>query len=303
MKFGVCIPNYGETFSVDGMRTAAVEAERMGYDSLWTTDHILMPQHSGTPYETVLDSITSLAYLAAHTTVVRLGISSLILAMRNPVVAIKQLATVDQLSRGRLMLATSAGWNEPEFAHLGADFHVRGKRLDESIRLIRKLWAAEATVDFQGKILPHRISQGIFQPKPVQKHLTIWIAGASEAAMRRAIELGDAWHPNVSPLDTFKPLVERFKALPGGKEKRICVRIALNTKVEDPILIGPQGDHRLILSKSMAENEKTISELTKLGVSQMLVTPSPTGTTPVTDQVASLRSIAENFIRNSTYIA
>jgi len=303
MKFGVCIPNYGETFSVDGMRTVAVEAERMGYDSLWTTDHILMPQHSGTPYETVLDSITSLVYLAAHTTVVRLGISSLILAMRNPVVAIKQLATVDQLSRGRLMLATSAGWNEPEFAHLGADFHVRGKRLDESIRLIRKLWAAEATVDFQGEILPHRISQGIFQPKPVQKHLTIWIAGASEAAMRRAIELGDAWHPNVSPLDTFKPLVERFKALPGGKEKPICVRIALNTKVEDPILIGPQGDHRLILSKSMAENEKTISELTKLGVSQMLVTPSPTGTTPVTDQVASLRSIAENFIRNSAYIA
>ena len=303
MKFGVCIPNYGETFSVDGMRTVAVEAERMGYDSLWTTDHILMPQHSGTPYETVLDSITSLAYLAAHTTVVRLGISSLILAMRNPVVAIKQLATVDQLSRGRLMLATSAGWNEPEFAHLGADFHVRGKRLDESIRLIRKLWAAEATVDFQGEILQHRISQGIFQPKPVQKHLTIWIAGASEAAMRRAIELGDAWHPNVSPLDTFKPLVERFKALPGGKEKPICVRIALNTKVEDPILIGPQGDHRLILSKSMAENEKTISELTKLGVSQMLVTPSPTGTTPVTDQVASLRSIAENFIRNSAYIA
>ena len=303
MKFGVCIPNYGETFSVDGMRTVAVEAERMGYDSLWTTDHILMPQHSGTPYETVLDSITSLAYLAAHTTVVKLGISSLILAMRNPVIAIKQLATVDQLSRGRLMLATSAGWNELEFAHLGADFHIRGKRLDESIRLIRKLWTAEANVDFEAKVLPNKIGQAIFQPKPIQKHLTIWIAGASEAAMKRAIELGDAWHPNVSPLDTFKPLVERFKALPGGKQKPICVRIALNTKVEDPILIGPQGDRRLVLSKNMTENQKTISELAKLGVSHMLLTPSPTGTTPVTDQVASLRSISEHFIRNSAYIA
>ncbi|HXZ90151.1 MAG TPA: TIGR03619 family F420-dependent LLM class oxidoreductase [Candidatus Dormibacteraeota bacterium] len=303
MKFGVCIPNYGETFSVDGMRTVAVEAERMGYDSLWTTDHILMPQHSGTPYETVLDSITSLAYLAAHTTVVKLGISSLILAMRNPVIAIKQLATVDQLSRGRLMLATSAGWNELEFAHLGADFHIRGKRLDESIRLIRKLWTAEANVDFEAKVLPNKIGQAIFQPKPIQKHLTIWIAGASEAAMKRAIELGDAWHPNVSPLDTFKPLVERFKALPGGNKKPICVRIALNTKVEDPILIGPQGDRRLVLSKNMTENQKTISELAKLGVSHMLLTPSPTGTTPVTDQVASLRSISEHFIRNSAYIA
>ena len=303
MKFGVCIPNYGETFSVDGMRTVAIEAERMGYDSLWTTDHILMPPQSGTPYETVLDSITSLAYLAAHTSTVKLGVSSLILAMRNPVVAVKQLATVDQLSRGRLMLATSAGWNEQEFAHLGVDFHTRGKRLDESIRLLRKLWAGENPVQFQGRNLPHKIGQAVFRPNPIQKHLTIWIAGSSEAAMRRAIKLGDAWHPNVLPLDAFKPLVERFRGLPGGKEKPICVRIALNTKAEDSVFVGPQGDRRLILSKHMSENEKIVSELTKLGVSYMLVTPSPSGTTPVTDQVASLRAISENFIRKSDYIA
>ena len=303
MKFGVCIPNYGEAFSLDGMRTVAVEAEKMGYDSVWTTDHILMPPKSGTPYETVLDSITSLAYLAAHTTVVKLGVSSLILAMRNPVVAIKQLATVDILSRGRLMLATSAGWNEPEFAHLGSDFHTRGKRLDESIRLLRKLWESDAPLEFQGRLLPHKVSEAIFQPKPIQKHLTIWIAGTSEAAMRRAIKLGDAWHPNVSPLETFKPLVERFTTLPGGKDKPICARIALNTKVEDPIFVGPQGDRRQILSKNMAENEKTITQLAKLGVSHMLVTPSPSGTTTIPDQIASLRSIAENFIRKSDYIA
>jgi len=303
MKFGVCIPNYGETFSVDTMRTVAIEAERMGYDSLWTTDHLLMPQQSGTPYETILDSITSLAYLAAHTTVARLGISSLILAMRNPVVAIKQLATVDQVSGGRLMLATSAGWNEPEFSNLGADFHTRGKRLDESIGLIRRLWEAEATVDFQGQLLPQKIRLSVFQPKPIQKHLTIWIAGTSDAAMKRAIRLGDAWHPNVSPLDTFKPLVDRFRALPGGGEKPICVRIGLNTKTEDSIFVGPQGDRRLILSKNMAENTKTISGLAKLGVSYMLVTPSPSGTTRVADQVASLRSISENFVRKSDYIA
>ncbi len=303
MKFGVCIPNYGETFSVDGMRTVAIEAEKMGYESVWTTDHLLMPQQSGTPYETIIDSITTLAYLAAHTSVVKLGISSLILAMREPIAAIKQLATVDQVSRGRVMLATSAGWNEQEFANLGSDFHRRGKRLDESIEVLRRVWESERTVDFQGRILPNKITQGVFQPKPVQKHLTIWIAGASVAAMRRAIKLGDAWHPNVSPLETFKPLVESFRALPGGKEKPIAVRIGLNTKVEDPIFVGPQGDRRLILSKNMAENEKTISELTKLGISYMLVTSSPTGTTQVADQVASLRSISENFIRKSDYIA
>jgi probable F420-dependent oxidoreductase len=297
MKFGVCIPNYGETLSVDGMRTVALEAERMGYESIWTTDHILMPAQSGTPYEKILESITSLAYLAAHTSRVKFGVSSLIMAVRNPVVAIKQLATIDQISGGRLMLATSAGWMEREFAHLGSDFHTRGKRLDESIKLLRKLWSESASVEFEGKSFPYRFSNAIFEPRPIQKHLTIWIAGSSEAAMRRAIALGDAWHPNVTPLDAFKKLVAQFRSLPGGKDKPICVRIALNTKATDPIFVGPQGDRRLILSGNMSENKSVVSELEKLGVSYMLVTPSRDGRTNLADQVESLRAISGNFIR------
>lgn len=109
------------------MRTMALEAEKIGYDSVWTTDHILMPTQSGTPYEKILESITSLAYLAAHTSTVKLGISSLIMAMRNPVVVAKQLATLDEISGGRVMLATSAGWVEKEFNYLGSDFHTRKK--------------------------------------------------------------------------------------------------------------------------------------------------------------------------------
>ncbi len=303
MKFGVCIPNYGETLSVDSMRTVAVEAEKMGYESIWTTDHLLMPLKSGTPYEKILESITSLAYLAAHTTTVKLGISSLILAMRNPVVALKQLATVDQLSNGRVILATSAGWNEKEFAHLGSNFHTRGKRLDESIKLARTLWAEGATVDFQGRNIPHKITNAVFEPKPIQRHLEIWIAGASKAAMKRAISLGDAWHPNVSPLPSFKELVAEFRNLPGGMEKPISVRIPVNIKTKESIFVGPQGDHRLILSGNMPENKNTIAELQKLGVSYTLVTPSPSGTTTLADQVESLRAISENFIRKSEYIA
>ena len=299
MKFGVCIPNYGETLSVEGMRAVAVEAEKLGYESIWTTDHILMPPKSGTPYEKILESITSLAYLAAHTSRVKLGVSSLIMAMRNPVVAVKQLATIDQLSGGRIMLATSAGWVEKEFVHLGSDFHTRGKRLDESITLIRKLWSESTNIEFEGRNIPHRISNGVFEPKPIQKHLTIWIAGSSEAAMRRAIAVGDAWHPNVTPLDSFRKLVEQFRSLPGGKDKPVCVRITLNTKVKDPIFVGPQGDRRLILSGNMSENRNTVAELEKLGVSYMLVTPSPYGTTNTGDQVESLRAISKSFILRS----
>jgi probable F420-dependent oxidoreductase len=303
MRFGVCIPNYGETLSVDGMRTVAIEAEKLGYESIWTTDHLLMPTQSGTPYEKILESITSLAYLAAHTSTVKLGVSSLVMAMRNPVVAVKQLATIDQLSGGRVMLATSAGWMEKEFAHLGSDFHTRGKRLDESIKLIRKLWSESTNIEFESKSIPHRVSNGVFAPRPIQKHLTIWIAGGSEAAMRRAIAFGDAWHPNVSPLDTFTKLVTQFRSLPGGKDKPICVRIGLNTRAKESTYVGTQGDLRIILSRDMSENKNTVSELQKLGVSYILVAPSREGTTPVADQVESLRAISENFIRKSSYIA
>jgi probable F420-dependent oxidoreductase len=303
MKFGVCIPNYGETLSVDGMRTVAIEAEKMGYHSVWTTDHLLMAHESGTPYESILESITSLAYLAACTSTVKLGVSSLIVAMRNPVVAVKQLATLDQISGGRVILATSAGWNEREFAHLGSDFHTRGKRLDESIKLLRELWTKSTMVNFEGRNIPHKISNGVFQPRPIQKHLTIWIAGGSEAAMRRAIALGDAWHPNVTPLDTFRKTIEQFRNLPGGKEKPISVRIDLNTKTADSIFVGAQGDKRLILTGDMSENKRMVLELQKLGISYMLVTPSPSGATPLGEQVQSLRSISENFIRRSDYIS
>jgi probable F420-dependent oxidoreductase len=297
LKFGVCVPNYGENFSVEAMRTVAVEAERIGYESIWTTDHVLMPTESGTPYEKILESITSLAYLAAHTSTVKLGISSLILAMRNPVIVAKQLATIDQVSGGRIMLATSAGWVEEEFAHLGSDFHTRGRRIDESIKLIRKLWSQSTNIEFEGKTIPYRMSRAVFEPRPIQKDLTIWIAGNSEAAMRRAILLGDAWHPNVSPLDIFKQLVADFRKLPGGNDKPICVRIGLNTKAANSIFIGPKGDRRLMLSGNMSENMNTIAELQNLGISYVLVTPSPDGTTSLVDQLASLRAISEHFIR------
>jgi len=303
LKFGVCIPNYGETLTVDGMRTVAIEAEKLGYESIWTTDHLLMPAQSGTPYENILESITSLAYLAAHTSTVRLGVSSLIMAMRNPVVAVKQLATIDQLSGGRVMLATSAGWMEKEFANLGSDFHTRGKRLDASIKLIRKLWSESTSIEFESKKIPQRISNGVFAPTPKQKRLTIWIAGASEAAMRRAITFGDAWHPNVAPLDKFTSLVAQFRSLPGGRDKTICVRIGLNTKAKESTYVGPQGDRRIILSKDMTENKNIILQLQKLGVSHMLLASSAEGKTDVADQVESLRAISENFIRKSSYIA
>ncbi len=292
MKFGVCVPNYGESSSPKALRTVALEAERNNCDSIWTTDHVLLPRNSGTPYERVFDSITTLAYLAAITDKVELGISSLITAMRNPVVVAKQLATIDNLSKGRVMLATSGGWNEKEFAHLGSNFHNRGKRLDASIRLIRSLWKGETS--FKSRILGVEFSDAVFEPRPIQKHLTMWIGGTSKAAMKRASTLGDAWHPNVQPLDQFAKLVAEFRECsPEARTKEICVRIAINTKAEQSEYLSPQGEKRIMLSGNPAQNKQIFSRLAELGVSYLVASPSPDGKASIPNQIDAIKSLSK----------
>jgi probable F420-dependent oxidoreductase len=291
MKFGVCVPNYGESSSLEALRTVALEAERSDFDSLWTTDHILMPKNSGTPYERIFDSITTLAYLAAITGNVGLGISSLIIAMRNPVIVAKQLATIDNVSDGRLMLAIGAGWNEREFAHLGSNFHTRGKRVDASVRLIRSLWSGETS--FKSRVLGLEFSDAVFEPRPAKKHLGIWIGGTSKAAMKRAAALGDAWHPNVQPLDQFARLVSDFReSSPEARTKEICVRIGINTKAEVSEYKSPLGERRIMLSGNLAQNKQILSSLEELGVSYLVAVPSPDGKVSVANQVDAIKTLS-----------
>ena len=291
MKFGVCVPNYGESSSREALGTVAWEAERTGCDSLWTTDHILMPRNSGTPYERIFDSITTLAYLASITNRVRLGISSLIIAMRNPVVVAKQLATIDNLAGGRLMLAIGAGWNEKEFASLGSNFRNRGRRVDASIRLLRALWRGETS--FKSRVLGIDFRDAVFEPHPTQKNLSIWIGGTSKAAMKRAVTLGDAWHPNVQPLDQFTKLVADFRAVSlDARTKEICVRIAINSRAEQSEYKSPQGERRIMLSGDEAQNKKILSGLEQLGVSYIVAVPSPDGKASISNQVDAVKTLA-----------
>ena len=291
MKFGVCVPNYGESSSPEALRTIALEAERAGCDSLWATDHILMARNSGTPYERIFDSITTLAYTSGITSRVKLGISSLIVAMRNPVVVAKQLATIDNLSGGRLMLAIGTGWNEKEFVHVGSNFHNRGKRVDASIRMIRALWRGET--GFKSRALRVEFSDAVFEPRPIEKHLTIWIGGTSRAAMKRAATLGDAWHPNVQPLDQFAKLVAEFReSSADAKTKEICVRIGMNTKAEQSEYKSPLGERRIMLSGNQAQNKQILSSLEQLGVSYVVAVPSPDGKASVPNQIESIKALS-----------
>jgi len=289
MKFGVCVPNYGSS-SVKELRMVSLEAEALGYDSVWLTDHILMPKNSGTPYERILETLTCMAYLAPITERVKLGISSLIIAMRNPVVVAKQLATIDNLSSGRVMIAIAAGWNEKEFSTLGAPFHDRGRRVDESMKLIRALWSGEDRFQ-DGSHIHVNFRDVVFEPGPVQERLAMWVGGASEAAMKRAITLGDAWHPNVAPLDQFEKMVARFRSIPGGEKKDICVRIGIDSRSDRSEYVGAQGEKRVMLSGNRKENAAIIEKLSSLGVSYMVLVTSPDGRVPVRSQFDSLRMI------------
>lgn len=285
MKFGVCLPNYGETSSNDAITKLALRSEELGFESLWATDHILMQKNSQTPYERIYESITTLSYISAITSKIRLGISSLIIAMRNPLVVAKQLVTLDNLSNGRVMVAFGTGWNETEFNFLGADFHNRGRIVDESIKLIKSVWNSEP--EFHGKYIKQNYKNAVFEPRPVSK-LEVWIGGMSEAAMKRAVRLGNAWHPNAYPLDEFRQFVSKFRSIKGSERCKIAVRIGVNLEAEKPEYEGPRGEKRLAFTSNEKTNENIINELEELGVSYIVLVPNHNGKVKIEQQIKSI---------------
>ncbi|RZS44703.1 putative F420-dependent oxidoreductase [Herbihabitans rhizosphaerae] len=167
----------------------AAEAERLGYRGAWLPDHLLPPGRYGQDrYGGVYEPLVSLSYLAAHTSTIRLGTSVLVLPMRNPFVVAKQAATLDRISGERLTLGVGIGWDRTEFAAVGADFHTRGARTDEAIRLLRHLFHGEGP--FHGEFYGY--DDGVFEPRP-RRHLPIMVGGTSDAALRRAARLADEW--------------------------------------------------------------------------------------------------------------
>ena len=196
MQIGVCLPHYGQAMDPAGTRTFAERVERLGFDSLWVTDHVIVPKELDIIYkERMLDPLATLSYLAGVTNTVRLGTSVIILPYRNPVIVAKELATVDVLSGGRVIFGAASGWMEGEFAALGADFANRGALADEYLRVITALWTRSEP---QLKTEHFDIRGVVASPEPAQRpRPPIWIGGQSPPAARRAVAFGDVWHPNL----------------------------------------------------------------------------------------------------------
>jgi probable F420-dependent oxidoreductase len=203
MEFGICIPHYGKPLHIPRILDTVRRAEDLGFDSVWVTDHILVPQTLDIIYrDHMLEPLALLNYVAAITTRVKIGTSVLILPYRNPIVVAKMLATTDHLSAGRLIFGAAVGWMEPEFAALAAPFAERGAFSDECLRLLKLLWTHEK-VSYDGRYFRFQEMQA--SPRPLQQpHPPIWVGGNSPRARRRVAELGDGWHASSMPLEALK---------------------------------------------------------------------------------------------------
>jgi len=200
MDYGICLPNFPDGASPEGIDAAAEVAERLGWSAAWTTDHVLVNHASADEYGRIYEAILTLAWVGARHPGIRLGTSVIVVPQRNAILLAKELATLDSMSGGRVIAGVGVGWNELEFGNLAMRdrFRVRGAYLDETIRLWRHLWSG-TTDPFVGRF--HQIEDFVFGPLPAQgADLPIVVGGRAEPALRRAGALADGYHSSaVSP--------------------------------------------------------------------------------------------------------
>ena len=289
MRYGFHVPHMGPLAKPETLARAAGEAEAAGFESVWVSDHIMLPLEIKSAYPNnpagrlalrattdILDPIPTLAYLAAVTKTARIGVSVLVIPYRQPVLQAKMLATLDVLSQGRLILGAGTGWLAEEFTLVGAPpVTKRGKATDEYLQAMKVLWT-EPDPTFDGEFVRFRDVK--MEPKPVQKpHIPIWVGGHSPAALRRAARLGDGYHASRrSPSqlkDLFAALQEEcersgraYQTLP--RSMRLAVRFAESPTGAD--LEGPDGAS-YGLAGTVEEIVNRIGDYTAAGAQKLVI--------------------------------
>jgi len=241
MTAGIHLPQAGPAASGEALRRAAILAEQVGFADVWVSDHLVVP--TGVPYPPsayVFEPLTALTWAAAVTSRVRLGTTVLVLPMRNPLVVAKTVATLDQLSGGRVLLGTAAGWLEAEFDALGVPFAERGPRTDEALEMLRCLWAEDhITAEFP--VHGARFASIRAKPQPVGR-VPIWIGGHAEVALARAARVGDGWHGGFLSPQATRPRVERLRRDRPEPTFAISMRTRWDPLEDDPDVILAELD-------------------------------------------------------------
>jgi probable F420-dependent oxidoreductase len=250
MKFGLVLPNFGPQASRFALIDTAIAAENTGFDSIWLTDHLALPKTDSEMFGHIYESLTSMSFLAASTRNIKIGTSTLVLPQRNPIEVAKSIATIDNLSGGRIIVSVGIGWSKGEYQNLGYDFKNRGKRMNEAIKILRTCWRGQSIVSFKGDYF--QFENMSFSPTPVQSGgPPLWVAGDSQKALKRAIGLADGWHPNAHSPQVLEDRLSTVKSIIQLRPFTIAVRlnILFSSQSENEGSSIVSGNHDDIISK------------------------------------------------------
>ncbi len=239
MQLGIHLPHIGRKAGPASIRRAAMQAEELGFADVWVSEHIIVPKDALYPPSPLFyDPVLTLTWAAACTSRVRLGTTVLVLPMRHPLPLAKELATLQCLSEGRLILGAGVGWLEAEFAALGVPFRERGRRMDEGIALMRAVWNDDP-VSFETRWIPAVVQDMRMRPLPLS--IPIWIGGNSDAAIARAIRLGDGWHGTRTPPEAAPAVVARLRAARPEAGFTISLRVSWDGADADALRARLEG--------------------------------------------------------------
>jgi probable F420-dependent oxidoreductase len=313
MKFGVPIGNFGQFGKLgtarDQVRVAAA-AERLGFDSVWVHDHIVMPARIRARYpyndsgvagfawrQDIYDPISMLSALAVATERVEIGTSVLIIPYRNPVVLAKMLATVDQLARGRLRLGIGVGWMQEEFEALGIGdwYPIRGRVTDEWIAVCNELWSRDGASSFQGRFVSFN-DIGAY-PKPVNHHIPIWVGGWGDVAARRVARYGDGFQTISS---TPAMVAEQLACVRTELERRGRTLDQIEVSMLGGIRLGDgtAGASPVMIGGSRQEIIDRLGEYREAGLQHLIATPRRAGAGPFTPDgmIEDMQELAEEVL-------
>ena len=280
MRFGVIFPQTEIGADPIAVRDYAQAAEELGYDHLAAYDHVLGANPArrpgwSPPYshkDMFHEPFVLFGYLAGLTKSIQLTTGILILPQRQTVLVAKQAAAVDVLSGGRLRLGIGIGWNDVEYEALGENFKNRGRRSEEQIEVLRRLWTQEL-VTFQGRW--HKITDAGLNPLPIQRPIPIWLGGGAEAVLRRIARQGDGWFPLVQPDEKCRSMIERLQSYTREAGR-------------DPGAVGIEG--RILFANSSPEDwVKGVARWKELGATHISVNTMKAGLASPSAHIDAIR--------------
>jgi probable F420-dependent oxidoreductase len=274
MQLGIGLPTSAPFTPPQDITRVAVEAERMGYASVWTFERLLYPVEGGTNvaggtfplppvYTVTYDPLETLAYIAAKTTTITLGVSVLDAPFHAPVMLAKQLATIDQFSNGRMIVGLGQGWMQQEFDVMARSPKLRGQGVEEMIAAMRAVWGADP-VSFTGRY--YQIPPSLINPKPVQAGgIPIIMGVVAPVAIERAGRVADGFNPVASTLADLTSQIALFRTS-AERAGRDPATLPIYVRANVPVTPQPLDDARPFLGGSAEQIARDLNALRQINV-------------------------------------